>query len=147
MMRSHPIHLGGPRHGFQPCSLLNISARGAAETRQTLHPAGELGAVDQSATRWWLWIIGQHYYTWWPWCFSHGGVGCGRGRGCGRGNNGGTDNNKRHQQNTNADICQLCGREGHTIICCFKRFDASFTGQPKKHSASTATTSYNVDTN
>jgi hypothetical protein len=39
---------------------------------------------------------------------------------------------------------QLCGKEGHTVIKCFKRFDTSFTGPPQK-SASSALTSYGVD--
>ena len=43
-------------------------------------------------------------------------------------------------------ICQLCGKEGHTIIHCFKRYDASFTGPPQKSTAS-ATSSCGVNTN
>lgn len=42
--------------------------------------------------------------------------------------------------------CQLCGKEGQPVVRCFKRFDASFSGPPQK-SASTATSSYGVDTN
>lgn len=40
----------------------------------------------------------------------------------------------------------LCGKDGHTVLRCYKRFDASFMGPPQK-SASSATTSYGVDTN
>ena len=43
-------------------------------------------------------------------------------------------------------VCQLCGKEGHTVLRCCKRFDASFTGPPQK-STSWATSSYGVDTN
>jgi hypothetical protein len=43
--------------------------------------------------------------------------------------------------------CQRCGKEGHTVLCCFKRFDASFTGPLENRSTSVATTSYSVDTN
>lgn len=76
--------------------------------------------------------------------FKRGGGGRGRGRG--RSNNG---NNGRPQRNNNGDnfICQLCGKEGHTAIRCFKRFDASFTGAPEQRSAAAATNSYGVDTN
>jgi len=42
--------------------------------------------------------------------------------------------------------CQLCGKEGHSVLRCFKRFAASFTGPPQK-SASVTTSSYGVDTN
>jgi len=43
--------------------------------------------------------------------------------------------------------CQLCGKEGHTVLCYHKCFDASFTGLPENRFASTASTSYYVDTN
>jgi hypothetical protein len=36
--------------------------------------------------------------------------------------------------------------EGHAVLRCFKRFNTSYTGLPQK-SASSATTSYGVDTN
>jgi hypothetical protein len=41
--------------------------------------------------------------------------------------------------------CQLCGKKGHTVQKCFKRFDRSFTGEDKV--AYVATSSYEVDTN
>jgi histone deacetylase 1/2 len=41
----------------------------------------------------------------------------------------------------------ICGREGHTVIRCYKRFDASFQGVQEQKSASAASTSYNIDTN
>jgi len=44
-------------------------------------------------------------------------------------------------------FCQLCQKEGHTVVKCFKRFNVNFNGPPPK-SASTATTnSYGVDSN
>jgi hypothetical protein len=27
-------------------------------------------------------------------------------------------------------ICQVCGREGHPVYRCYKRFDPNFTGPP-----------------
>jgi len=43
-------------------------------------------------------------------------------------------------------ICQLCGKEGHPVVRCFKRFDRNFTGPPQRvrqrppvHTASTQT--------
>jgi hypothetical protein len=63
----------------------------------------------------------------------HGGSGHG---GTGRGGN---PNNpyKDHQ-------CQVCGKYGHTALCCWKRFDKNFNGPEKTASAGVA--SYNVDT-
>jgi hypothetical protein len=46
-----------------------------------------------------------------------------------------------------APTCQLCGKEGHTVIRCYKRFDASFTGASDPKSASSATTNYGADSN
>jgi histone deacetylase 1/2 len=71
-----------------------------------------------------------------------GGGGCGRG-GFGRGRGG------RHGGNGGTDrpTCQLCGKEGHTVVKCYKRFDTSFTGVQDPKSASSATTSYGIDTN
>jgi hypothetical protein len=43
-------------------------------------------------------------------------------------------------------FCQLCGKEGHTVVRCLKCFDASFTWPPQK-STSSSTTSYGVDSN
>ena len=43
-------------------------------------------------------------------------------------------------------VCQRCGKDGHTVLQCYKRFDASFTSPPQK-SASSTTTSYGGDTN
>jgi histone deacetylase 1/2 len=44
-------------------------------------------------------------------------------------------------------FCQLYGKEGHTVVRCFKRFDANFTGPPQKSVSSASTTSYGVDSN
>jgi histone deacetylase 1/2 len=67
----------------------------------------------------------------------HGG-GRGNGRGGGRGGRG---------PNFQAGVVsQLCGKEGHAVVDCWKRFDQSWTGPPRKSMSST-TTSYGVDTN
>lgn len=52
-----------------------------------------------------------------------GGSGRGRGGGGrGRGDqNGGNDGKEKV-------VCQLCNREGHTVLRCYKRFDHSFNG-------------------
>lgn len=42
-------------------------------------------------------------------------------------------------------ICQLCGKIGHTVVKCWKRFDTSYSGEEK--SVAAATNSYGVDTN
>jgi histone deacetylase 1/2 len=73
---------------------------------------------------------------------SGGRGGRGRGRSRGNGRQGPQNGSK-----TKRPTCQLCGREGHTIIRFYKHFDASFQGVQEHKSASTATTSYNVDTN
>jgi histone deacetylase 1/2 len=84
---------------------------------------------------------------------SRGGGGRSGGRnGGGRGNRGGFTrgggnsggNRSTFQQGV---FIQLCGKEGHPALRCFKRFDQNYNGPPQK-SASTATTnSYGVDTN
>lgn len=76
--------------------------------------------------------------------FIRGGGGRGRGgRGRGRGNN---NNGGRRQNKGDGPICQLCSIEGHTVIRCFKRFDATFTSkQQEQRQASSA--DYGIDTN
>jgi len=45
-------------------------------------------------------------------------------------------------------MCQLCGKEGHTVLRCYKHFDASYQGPSDVKSASAATSSsYGIDTN
>ena len=74
---------------------------------------------------------------------SSGGYGCG---GYGRSNRGrGGGGGQRKQPFQPGVYCQVCTKEGHTAIGYFKRFDASYT--PPQKSASSATTSYGVDTN
>lgn len=72
------------------------------------------------------------------------GRGNGGGRGHGRGGGGG-----RGGSNTDryTFICHLRGKEGHTVIRCYKRFDASFTDQEENKSTSFASASYGVYTN
>jgi hypothetical protein len=57
--------------------------------------------------------------------------GCGGGRGGGRGNG-------------NKISCQVCGKTSHTVLHCYKRFDASYNSEDKH--ANAATMGYNVDT-
>lgn len=70
----------------------------------------------------------------------HGGPNSGnRGRGgFGRGGGGRGDGKLK-------PICQLCGKIGHTVVKCWKRFDTSYSGEEK--SVAAATNSYGVDTN
>jgi hypothetical protein len=69
------------------------------------------------------------------------------GGGCGRGGFGRGHNNGHHSGNGERPIYQLCGQEGHTVLKCYKCFDASFTGAFENKSASFAVMSYGVDTN
>lgn len=71
----------------------------------------------------------------------------GRGRGCGgdRGHGEGRQGDNGPPSGRPIIECQLCGKMGHTIIKCYKRFDTSFTGEKKSSAA--ATTSYGIDTN
>ena len=71
--------------------------------------------------------------------------GGGRG-GFGRGGRGGRGNGGRGPNFQAGVFCQLCGKEGHSVIKCYKCFDPTFTGPPQK-SAAAATASYGVDTN
>ncbi|XP_066361342.1 uncharacterized protein [Miscanthus floridulus] len=73
--------------------------------------------------------------------FHRGGGGRGNG---GRGNGGGGGGGRNFLFGV---FCQLCGKEGHTVVRCFKRFDAIFTGPPQKSASSATTTPYGVDTN
>jgi histone deacetylase 1/2 len=68
----------------------------------------------------------------------------GRGRGNGGRGRGGYNGGNHGKEKV---VCQLCNREGHTVLRCYKRFDASFTGAQENKSASAATVSYGVDTN
>jgi hypothetical protein len=68
----------------------------------------------------------------------HGAPGRGRG-GPGR------SRGRNNDPNAPRVECQLCGKKGHTVQRCWKRFDKSFTGEDK--SASVAITGYDVDTN
>jgi histone deacetylase 1/2 len=44
-------------------------------------------------------------------------------------------------------FCQLCSKEGHTVVRCFKRFDQNFTGPSQKTMSSATTNSYGVNNN
>jgi hypothetical protein len=61
-----------------------------------------------------------------------GGFGHGRGPG-------------NYNSSTNCVECQLCGKKGHTMLKCFKRFDHACTDEDKI--ASAAVMSYDVDNN
>ncbi|KAM6585304.1 hypothetical protein CsatB_012306 [Cannabis sativa] len=52
-------------------------------------------------------------------------------RGRGRGN---YSNRGRGSNNNSRVICQLCGRPGHTVIKCYRRFDISYSG-PEENSS------------
>jgi hypothetical protein len=53
--------------------------------------------------------------------FKRGGGGRERG---GRGRN--TNNSNGGRSHTSDQVCQLCGKEGHTVVRFHRRFDASF---------------------
>ncbi|EEE57553.1 hypothetical protein OsJ_07890 [Oryza sativa Japonica Group] len=85
---------------------------------------------------------------------SRGGNGGGRGHGQpnqgqnlnrGRGGQGRGRGGFTNNQGGDHPKCQLCDKLGHTVVKCYKRFDASFTGEEK--SAAAATSSYGVGTN
>jgi histone deacetylase 1/2 len=65
----------------------------------------------------------------------------------GRGGFGRGRDNGRPGGNGDRPVCQLCGKEGHTVIKCYKHFDHSFTDAPEQKSVSSATTGYGVETN
>jgi hypothetical protein len=76
------------------------------------------------------------------------GCGHGNGRGCGdfggRGN--GSQESNYNNPNSRSNLqCQLCGKKGHVMHRCFKRFVRSFSGEEK--TTTPATTSYGIDTN
>jgi histone deacetylase 1/2 len=75
-----------------------------------------------------------------------GGSRGGYGRGFQRGGRGGGGSGRRVPFQPDV-FCQLCEKEGHAVIDCFKRFDSSFTGVAKKSVSSATTGSYGVDTN
>ena len=72
-----------------------------------------------------------------------GRVGFHRGGG-GRGNGGRGGDGRNFLSGV---FCQLCGKEGHTVVRCFKRFNATFTGPPQKSASSATTAPYGVDAN
>jgi hypothetical protein len=47
-----------------------------------------------------------------------------------------------NKEDYNRVECQLCGKKGHTMMKCFKRFDQNYTGEEK---SAVATTSYDID--
>ncbi|WVZ68483.1 hypothetical protein U9M48_017417 [Paspalum notatum var. saurae] len=69
----------------------------------------------------------------------------GRGQGRGRGYNNTRSGENGSSSETTAVECQLCGKRGHTVVKCFKRFDHTFTG--KDRSTNAASKSYGIDTN
>jgi hypothetical protein len=77
-----------------------------------------------------------------------GGFGHGRGGGRGRGR-GDPDRGNDVQENNSIPRgnlqCQLCGKKGHVMQKCYKRFDQNFSSEEK--TTSPATTSYDIDTN
>jgi hypothetical protein len=59
-----------------------------------------------------------------------GGEGNNGGGHGGRGGFGRGGSDRGHGSFQQGVFCQLCGKEEHTVVCCFKRFDTSFTGPP-----------------
>jgi len=60
--------------------------------------------------------------------FRRGGGGCGNGgRGTSTGGNGGGGRNF-----LSGVFCQLCGKEGHMVVRCFRRLDTNFSGPPHR---------------
>lgn len=93
---------------------------------------------------------------------SRGGRGRGQGRGRGRGGFGsnfgsgfgGRGRGGRGRGDGSRPSCQLCGKEGHTVHTCWKRFDRSFSGDDvifqqhhQQAKSASAVSSYGVDTN
>ena len=63
---------------------------------------------------------------------AHGGRGGGGRGGFWRGNKGGRGSGSGNCGNFQAGVfCQLCGKEGHAVVRCFKRFDTLFIGPPQ----------------
>jgi hypothetical protein len=59
---------------------------------------------------------------------SGGNGGCGHGRGGFNAPGGRSHGHRDRSSNFEVGIfCQICGKEGHHAIRCFKRFDASYT--------------------
>jgi histone deacetylase 1/2 len=76
-----------------------------------------------------------------------GRSGGGRNSG-GRGNRGGFGRGGGGRSNFQPDvICQVCGKEGHLALRCYKRFDTNYTSPPQKTASSATTPSYCVDSN
>jgi len=71
----------------------------------------------------------------------------GSGRGNGGRNNSNSNGGSGGRNFLAGVFCQLCGKEGHTVVRCFKRFDTNFTGPPQKSASSANTAPYGVDTN
>uniref|UniRef100_A0A0E0DCG4 Retrotransposon gag domain-containing protein n=1 Tax=Oryza meridionalis TaxID=40149 RepID=A0A0E0DCG4_9ORYZ len=73
-----------------------------------------------------------------------GGSNSGSAFSASRGSNGGHGNGG-YNNSAPRPTCHLCNKVGHTVAKCFKRFDASFTGEEKM--AASAVASYGIDTN
>jgi hypothetical protein len=58
-------------------------------------------------------------------------------------NNGGGDHLGNPNNPYKDNQCQVCGKLGHTALCCWKCFDKNYNGTDKL--ANAASTSYNLD--
>jgi hypothetical protein len=68
------------------------------------------------------------------------------GYGGGRGNGGRNQHGGRTNAGRSNDICQVCGKEGHIALNCWKRFRKGYMG-PDKSAGAAYGGSYGVDTN
>nr|AAK02020.2 Putative gag-pol polyprotein [Oryza sativa]AAP52036.1 retrotransposon protein, putative, Ty1-copia subclass [Oryza sativa Japonica Group] len=73
--------------------------------------------------------------------------GCGGGHGQGGNNNRGGGSGRGRGDGKPKPTCQLCGKVGHTVAKCWKRFDPSFTREEKSANTAATSSSYGIDTN
>jgi histone deacetylase 1/2 len=65
----------------------------------------------------------------------------------GRGNGGRNPQGNRPYGGRSDEICQVCGKTGHTALNCWKRFNKNYRGPEKSAGEAYGNGSYGVDTN